>query len=87
MIYIILASGLVIVVCLFFLIRYKARLDLTKRMLSGVNAVKLGVSVCLLEKFKERYGKDTAYYLAAAVTNELFGEHPTAPNTQQFFRK
>ena len=52
---------------------------LAKKMLSGVDMVKLGVLDRLAERFQLRYGEETANLLAAAVVNELFSEIPSDP--------
>ncbi len=50
---------------------------LSKKILSGVDMVKLGVLDRLAETFQGRYGNETADSLAAAVVNELFSETPS----------
>ena len=58
----------------------------SKRMLSGVEMVKLGVLDRLAERFQRRYGEETANSLAAAVVNELFSEIPSDPHAQEFLK-
>ena len=59
---------------------------LSKKMLSGVDMVKLGVLDRLAERFQGRYGEETANSLAAAVVNELFSEIPSDPHAQEFLK-
>ena len=55
-------------------------------MLSGIDMVKLGVLDRLAERFKGRYGQETANSLAAAVVNGLFSEIPSDPHAQEFLK-
>ena len=48
-----------------------------KKMLSGVETVKVGLLDLLAERYQPTYGKETADLLAAAVVNELFFHKPT----------
>jgi len=57
---------------------------LFKKMLSGVDMVKLGVLDRLADRFQDKYGKETADSLAAAMVNELFSETPSDPHAQEF---
>jgi hypothetical protein len=57
----------------------------SKKMLSGVEMVKLGVLDHLAERFKGIYGQETADSLAAAVVNELFANKPADPYAREFF--
>ena len=57
----------------------------SKKMLSGVEMVKLGVLDRLAERFKGIYGQETADSLAAAVVNELFCQKPADPHAKDFF--
>jgi uncharacterized protein (DUF2267 family) len=57
-----------------------------KKMLSGVDMVKIGVLDRLAERFQSRYGQETADSLAAAVVNELFSEVPSDPHAQEFLK-
>jgi len=59
---------------------------LAKKMISGVDMVKLGVLDRLAERFQRRYGEETADSLAAAVLNELFSEVPSDPHAQEFLK-
>ena len=59
---------------------------LSKKILSGVDMVKLGVLDRLAERFQGRYGEETANSLAAAVVNELFSEIPSDPHAQEFLK-
>lgn len=58
----------------------------SKRMLSGVEMVKLGVLDRLAARFQRRYGQETANSLAAAVVNELFCEIPSDPHAREFLK-
>ena len=58
----------------------------SKKMLSGVDMVKLGVLDRLAERFKSRYGQETANSLAAAVVNDLFSEVPSDPHAKEFLK-
>lgn len=57
---------------------------LSKKILSGVDMVKLGVLDRLAETFQGRYGNETADSLAAAVVNELFSETPSDRYAKEF---
>jgi len=57
----------------------------SKKMLFGVEMVKLGILDRLAVRFKGIYGQETADSLAAAVVNELFCQKPTDPHARDFF--
>jgi len=57
-----------------------------KKMLSGVDMVKMGVLDRLAGRFQGRYGQETADSLAAAVVNELFSEIPSDPHAKEFLK-
>ena len=56
----------------------------SKKMLAGVEMIKLGVLDRLLERFRGIYGQETADHLAAAVVSELFCQKPTDPLARDF---
>jgi len=56
-----------------------------KKMLSGIEMIKMGVLDRLSERFKGIYGQETADFLAAAVVNELFCQKPSDPHAREFF--
>ena len=58
----------------------------SKKMLSGVDMVKMGVLDRLAKRYQSRYGQETADSLAAAVVNELFSEIPSDPHAQEFLK-
>lgn len=76
------------------MVRWKEIIDMkrlfkkrfSKKMLSGIEMVKLGVLDRLAERFQRRYGEETANSLAAAVVNELFCEIPSDPHAQEFLK-
>jgi hypothetical protein len=82
MIYTIIAVGLITILCYTFLVYRKK--SLLKRMLVGVDIVKMGLYEHLSRRFNEEYGGETAGFLAAAVINELFSEPPSNPDAQKF---
>jgi len=57
---------------------------LIKKMLSGVNLVKMGLYVRLKSNLTQEYDEDFSEFLAAAIINELFSETPSNPEGIEF---
>ena len=57
---------------------------LLKKMLSGVDMVKVGVYGRLSSRFKAKYGEVKAGLLAAAVTNEVYSESLSNLDAKKF---
>ena len=59
---------------------------MVRRMLEGVELVKLGVYARLESRFAREHGGDLAAFLSAAVVNELFSERPGNARAMEFSR-
>jgi len=57
----------------------------SRKMLSGVEMIKMGVLDRLAVRYKGIYGQETADSLAAAIVNELFCQKPADPHARDFF--
>jgi hypothetical protein len=68
----------------YFLVHRKK--TLLKRMVSGIDMVKIGVYGRLSQRFKAKYGEEQVGLLATAVTNELFSELPSNPSAEKFLK-
>ena len=51
------------------------------------DVVSANIALYLAKKFAARFGEETGYALAAAVTNELFARPPTNEKGRQFFEE
>jgi hypothetical protein len=60
---------------------------LRKKLLDGVDKIKVGVFHRLAKRYSHYYIKEEADLLAAAVTNELFSEKPSSPRAQEFLQR
>jgi hypothetical protein len=57
----------------------------SRKMLSGVEMIKMGVLDRLAVRYKGIYGQETADSLAAAIVNEVFCQKPADPLAKEFF--
>jgi hypothetical protein len=57
----------------------------SRKMLSGVEMIKMGILDRLAVRYKGIYGQETADSLAAAIVNELFCQKPVDPHARDFF--
>ena len=57
----------------------------SRKMLSGVEKIKMGILDRLAVRYKGIYGQETADSLAAAIVNELFSQKPSDPHAKDFF--
>ena len=57
----------------------------SRKMLSGVEMIKMGILDRLAVRYKNIYGQETADSLAAAIVNEIFCQKPTDPHAKDFF--
>ncbi len=64
--------------------RKKAEQQLIQRISQATNAVKLGLYYRLVHRYRERYELDFAGYLAGAVANEAFSDHPGNEEGREF---
>jgi hypothetical protein len=57
----------------------------SRKMLSGVEMIKMGILDRLAVRYKGIYGQETADSLAAAIVNDLFCQRPADPHAKEFF--
>lgn len=60
--------------------------QLFKKMIAGVDMVKMGLYNRLSIRYIKKYGKTKGGLLAAAVINELFSELPSNTEAEQFLQ-
>jgi|GEM_PF-1062256 len=84
MIYVIILIGVIALLYYYFIIHGKKKL--LNKMETGVGIIRLGTYARLKQKYKDMYGEEKARFLAAAVTNELFSEHPSNPEGEEFLK-
>ena len=82
MIYIAVGFGLFGIALYYFFVHRKRALS--RKMLAGIEMVKMGIYGRLSERYRTRYEEEQSVLLAGAVVNELFSNTPSSPHAQQF---